>query len=417
MEQLRGWGGGVGQRVVVLIGIGPSFAHIGAVSAVGGKYGVALGVVGVHKVGDAAPQRGVVVDMKHHHAAPGQVAVPPLLLAVLHDVVFVGITVVAYQVGLALVAQGEQPADAGGVGQLGGHEPAHQHALVGGVTGRTEAALVVVAVVHQVPVAHNTVTAVVEIGKTETVAILMADGAETAVTAFLVELGHRAVAVYKIHGAVVHHRHGGQLLARLLVFVLGHPPLVGPDGVAVAAGVLTLAGIENEQLVHVAVAVPVVDGPFHLFFLQHFHDVVHQILRVLIVGACAPVFGAGLVERDVIQVEGRTELTVALVGEVVAHRTEKRLFHQPLGVEYFLPLCQRLLGRKGLVVEVHQHGQLPPVAYVVVVRCRAPNLQTAAARRAFTQHGTATADPYRAVIGMGRQVSHRQKQRCCQKCP
>ena len=244
----------------------------------------------------------------------------------------------------------------------------------------------------------------------------MADGAETAVTAFLVEFGHCAVAVYKIHGAVVDHRHGRQLLAGLLVFVLGHPPLVGPDGVAVAAGVLTLAGIENEQLVHVAVAVPVVDGPFHLFLLQHFHDVVHQILRVLIVGACAPVLGAGLVERDVIQVEGGTELTVALVGEVVADRTEKGLFYQPLGVEYLLPLYQGLLGRKGLVVEVHQHGQLPSVAYVVVVRCRAPHLHTAAARRAFTQHGTAPAEPW-AVIGMGRQVSYRQKQCRCQKSP
>ena len=65
--------------------------------------------------------------------------------------------------------------------------------------------------------------------------------------------------------------------------MLTEPPLVGPDAVRTTVGIHALTGIEDDNLVDVAVTIPVVLTPVNRLRHQRIDDVVNHILRVFVV--------------------------------------------------------------------------------------------------------------------------------------
>ena len=102
-----------------------------------------------------------------------------------------------------------------------------------------------------------------------------------------------------------------------------HPPLVGPYQIGSRLVVIhALAGIDDEKLVDEAVAIPVVTAPVDIgFLLKHGHDVLNQVLRVL-VGIIAGILH-GIAYRHIHQVECQVELAITLGIEVIVNRTLK----------------------------------------------------------------------------------------------
>ena len=170
-------------------------------------------------------------------------------------------------------------------------------------------------------------------------AVFVADGAEGAVIVLPGQFCQGTVAVDQI-GLVAALNGDGfaidSLLAVLQVFA--HPPLVGPDGIASATIVHALAGIDDEQLVDVAVVIPVVEAPVDVECFQYFHDVLDQILRILVI-----LLGAGILlgiaaDLHIHQVEDDVELAIALGMEIVVDGALKRFLCQVLGIENQVPL-------------------------------------------------------------------------------
>ena len=343
----------VGQLVVAVVGVGPLAAVGGQQPVVGREDGVSFQRVCIRHL--AVPYLQVVVYVEDDDAAARELTIPACGLTVLYDVVFVGVSVIAYQVGHRLIGRAGHVVDDGVARQLRRLQPSHQHTLMGRVAWRTEAALVVVAVVHEVPVVDEGCAAVVEVGQSVAVAVLMADGAERAV-AGAYQLLYAAVLVDDVVLVAAAHMVG------LAVLVLAEPPLVGPDGISVAAGIHALAGIDDEQLLYLSVVVPVVQAPVYAPCLQRVGYVLHQVFRVLVVIVGAPVFPGLVGQRDEVQVEREVELAVALRHEVVVNRTVERRFRQSLLIEHPLPQRQGVLLLERLVAERRQHHQLPMAA-------------------------------------------------------
>ena len=144
-----------------------------------------------------------------------------------------------------------------------------------------------------------------------------------------------------------------------------HPPLVWPDGVRSATVIHAFAGIDDEQLVHIAISVPVVQTPVNIHFLQTVHDVLYQVFRVLVVSGRTAIF-AGFTNGDIVHVEVEVQLPVALVTEVIVHRSVERLFLKVLGIQHLFPVFYGLsfIGRKDRVAEGSQYHQLVSVANI-----------------------------------------------------
>ena len=137
--------------------------------------GVVVGLV-------ACPYGGVIVDMQDEESLSGQSFVPSCLLTVLQQVVFVAVALIINNVCIAAHGlQGLHVADGLGGFQFDGLFPSCHPALIAGVACRLVAVAVVGAVVHQVPAEHTltaAVVGVVEVGVAQTVAELMAHGAD-----------------------------------------------------------------------------------------------------------------------------------------------------------------------------------------------------------------------------------------------
>ena len=107
--------------------------------------------------------------MGNHHSGGGVGFVPTRLLAVLYHIEFVGVGVVVYDVGAAMLADGLDAVDVGVlVGQHYRLLPSAHHLLVGRVAYRSETVAGMAASAHQVEVVHaegSSVDDVVEVGE------------------------------------------------------------------------------------------------------------------------------------------------------------------------------------------------------------------------------------------------------------
>ena len=188
-------------------------------------------------------------------------------------------------------------------------------------------------------------------------------------------------------------------IALLLIFyifqMLAEPPLVRPYGIGTSIGILTLSSIDDEQLVDVAVTVPVVHAPVDVLRLQDIYNVIDQILRVFVVRRRAVILHKGAGQIDINKVERKVEHAIALGIEIIVDRANKRALMIVLGIENIIPLgegCSHV-ALKGLVAESGQHHQLTTVAMIkITTRLKRRFLRTLGAHR--WQNDATTARTY-----------------------
>ena len=198
----------------------------------------------------------------------------------------------------------------------------------------------------------------------------MADGAKGCRCSLRVDhFLHTAVTVDKIVLITSRNGNGVAIDSLLAIFqVFSHPPLVWPNGIAGSTCVHTLASVDDEQLVDVAVAIPVVSAPVDILCLQDIHDILNQILRVLIIRISAGIFLGIATDLYIDQVEDDAEVTITLVVEVVVDGALERVFQQVLGIENLVPLFQGsgLAVLEWAIVECYQNSQLVTLAMIEV---------------------------------------------------
>ena len=388
----------VGQAVVASVGVGVAWqagvvylvVHLAVVfnlvhgQAVVGRYdGQSLVVVLRAEVGSSAqvvdgvhhvpcPHFLVVVNVQDEHSLAILPGIPARQLAVLQQIVFVGVGIVVDDVGFAAFAQRLHGRHLRVFLQLNGLQPSGAPLLVAAVAGRHESALVAVvgAVVHEVPRAHAEVLVggVIHVGESQTVGELVAEGANAVDAPFgglagpVVEDDSRQLAAARI-GV---HLHAVECQGAAFG---AEPVFMGPHGVLAATGSLTQSGIEHVHLVHLAVAVPVVVGKVHIAvnglagFTDHGFGIRVFVIRVV----------ASIVARVVFQrhgphhIERQVELTTALGTEVVVHAALESLFAgEARLVDNAVVECRVVALFKLLVGEFHQDDQALLLARVVV---------------------------------------------------
>ena len=304
--------------------------------------------------------------MEDNDATARQFLIPPFLLAVFHDIVFVFKTVITDEICLRLVTKSRNAGLRSGTGQFCRLEPLHEPALMGRVACRTVAASVIVSIVHQIP-STDIFRRTIEIWESEAMAVLMTDGSEgsRSDTDFL----HSTVTIDQIVFAAIGYLNRIAIDTRLAVLqMLTHPPLMRPYAIAATTIVHALTGIDNEQLVDIAVAVPVVQTPVNGTCLEHFHDILYQILRILVIGIGTLVLLHLSTDLHILQVKRQIESRIALGIEIVMYGTLIRCLRIIHRIEDLIPLFHRsrLITLKRTVGKSHQHQQLTTVALVEV---------------------------------------------------
>ena len=119
---------------------------------------------------------------------------------------------------------------------------------------------------------------------------------------------------------------------------------MGPDGIVAsteAAIAAAFAGIDDEQLVDVSVAIPVVEAPVDVTFEEGVDNIDDEELGVLVVPYRAAIL-LETIDDDVFKVENGSELVVALGTEIVAYGADEGFVGEILGSEYLFPLLERL---------------------------------------------------------------------------
>ena len=109
--------------------------------------------------------------------------------------------------------------------------------------------------------------------------IFVTDGAKRAVVAILCQLVQGAVAVNQI--VLIARRNGNRLTIYSLLAVLQvftHPPLVRPYQIRARTVVHAITGIYDEQLVDVAIVIPVVETPVNVTLQEFLHNILDEIL-------------------------------------------------------------------------------------------------------------------------------------------
>ena len=141
------------------------------------------------------------------------------------------------------------------IGQRFGRKPSAKHFFITCISGRNETALIITAAAHQVPTAHSIVsfaTRVIEIGQSQTMRELVTDGSDT-VDSIKSELAATRIS---IHGNAI-YSHG------LSVIRCRQSPFVWPNRIGIIPRSLTVTGVENKNLIHFAVSVPIIVGKIH----------------------------------------------------------------------------------------------------------------------------------------------------------
>ena len=234
---------------------------------------------------------------------------------VFEQIIFVLIPVVVDDVCLWLIRDGFHVLDGDGAVEHGGREPAAEHAFVRGVRRGHVAVAAVGARVHDIPVVHTPVAAivrVVEVGQVEAVAVFVAHGADARHlrAARAVEFGGAGVRV-DLHA-----------VEREVSVAVLQPVAVRPNRVGLCAAGLAISGVDDIYLVHLSVAVPVVFAEIHLavYGLAGFcHHIFGAHVVALGAGVCAVVRHVAGEVHGTHDVKLHIELTVRLVVEVVAH--------------------------------------------------------------------------------------------------
>ena len=119
--------------------------------------------------------------MSDEHTAAWKAGIPSLPLSVLYEIVFIAVPFVVDDERLSTGNAGLDVRHHGIARELHGVIPTAKHPLIGRIAGREERAAIVVARIHQVPVAHTEVALVedvVHVGETHAMGKLMADGAD-----------------------------------------------------------------------------------------------------------------------------------------------------------------------------------------------------------------------------------------------
>ena len=195
------------------------------------------------------PAGGVIVYMDDLQTCSLNILVPLGLLTVFEDEVFVAVTFIIYYVCLAALAGGLEVSD--------GHVLVFEHLvvypsgnpfLIGSITGGAEAVVVVAGRVHEVKARHTEMSLiedVIEVGIAQTVRELVADGTDTIDTR-VAHLGRAGVRIDfdTIEGEC--YFGGSQFIS------------VGPDSVIATTVGLALTGVDDIDLIHLAVTGPVV---------------------------------------------------------------------------------------------------------------------------------------------------------------
>ena len=137
-------------------------------------------------------------------------------------------------------------------------------------------------------------------------------------------------------------------------------PHVRPDVVGTAAVGLALAGIDYEDLVHLAVAVPVVVGEVDILVGGDAH-LLHHLIRVLVVIFAVVLAVVLVVVHQRVRphdVEDQVEQSAALVSEVVSHAADESFSAGEVNtvedVVVFVPVVASL---ELLVAELGQNDQ------------------------------------------------------------
>ena len=169
--------------------------------------------------------------MENEDATAGKTGVPPHRLAVLHDVILILTAIVADKICPTLFCQSRHISYRGCLVQYYRNKPPHQPAFVGRIAWRQVTVAIVVAIVHKIPIIHSFSTTIVKIGKSE---------------------------------------------AMLQVFT--HPPLVRPYQIRARTVVHAITGIYDEQLVDVAIVIPVVETPVNVTLQEFLHNILDEIL-------------------------------------------------------------------------------------------------------------------------------------------
>ena len=325
----------------------------------------------------ALPRLLAVIDVRDEESAARESGIATRLLAVLHDVVLVPVPLIIYNVGFGGFSQGFHVLYVLALAELLQCHPSAEGTLVCGVACGLVTIVQVVAHVHEVPHISAVVegsgsegTLVVHVRQTEAVAELVADGAYAVQPFSLTQFTAAREVVYR------HPVH----LEGLLVRTEGiEGALLRPDEPRVlAVHVLSLSGIEDEDLVHRAVPVPVVLGEIDVVVgpVAGIIDELSQVgvehravvLSVVVVGVGQAV-GSHHVEVEL-------KLSVALCQEVVMDTSlephfgvgEVHLVGHTVVVGSRIGVGEGLGRRVGTctLVELHQDDESPLLARELV---------------------------------------------------
>ena len=197
------------------------------------------------------------VDMADQQAVAWQESVPAFALAILQEIVFRRAGIVDDTIGRPAFAQRRHLRDGLWAGERFGLLPAQVFALMDGIVGRAPAVVAVVAPVHQVPfVEHGILIACsgVEVGQSEDMGELMADGADAAGGAVAPEFLAACIVGY-----------GGTVIAPIVerLHIRPDAPFAHFGGLIAAE-----AGIDDDHCRHPPVAFPVVVGKVDLLICR-----------------------------------------------------------------------------------------------------------------------------------------------------
>ena len=210
---------------------------------------------------------------------------------------------------------------------------------MGRVTSRLESATIIVTTIHEVPRVQRLSTIIVKVGESEAMGIFVTDGAKSAVAVIIFQFRQGTIAINQIVLSTIRDGNGVTIDSLLHILqAITYPPLVRPYQVRPTTVVHTMTGIDDQQLIDVAIAIPVVFAPVDLRIpLEYIHDVLNKILRLLIMRIGAGILFGIATDLYIYQVEDKVELTIALVHEIVVYGPLERLLHKAHGIENLVP--------------------------------------------------------------------------------
>ena len=301
------------------------------------------------------PRIRVEVHVEHEETMSVAVGIACYLLTILQEIVFVAVALIIYNVGFGLAGQRFHILDGGRVFQFGRSEPSAVHALVTGVLPRHFAVLrwsVEAAVVHQVPAVHAKIVVaarVIEVGDGHAVAKLVAgcadaiDDAAAGAAKFVGSgVGIYVNAVHRDDAIAIAYLHSGR-----------EHPFVGPNGVGVCPACFTVACIDDIDLVHLAIVVPVVLCEIYTCLVGQMDSLAHHLGRVQVVavGVVAAVVRHVLADsHGTHHIEGEVKLSITTSVKIVVDAK----FHTVLVVAHLVEIVVEI----GLRVLHRQVGKV-----------------------------------------------------------